>query len=346
MRLTFLGVLTALLALTLGGLVVPAPATAAPPRVVSRAVSFDVENTNATTALCLPDNESYRLHARLVGPARAIEGRSGPLRINVLVHDEGTGSWSWHLRGRGLRGYDYATRLAERGETSLVIDRLGYGASGHPTSTCLGAQADVLHQVVQHLRSGRYDFADPRLGSTPAAAHVVTHGLGLGAAIAQVEAATFDDVAGLVLMSWTDRSATQLAQEELGRQRAACLSGSAAAPAAGAAAFRQQLFAVAPARVQRAAAARRVPVPCGDVLSRAPMRLASGLGAGQVDAPVLLLYGGADALTRPSARTAQASAYPTRTTTRTFTGAGSALPLERPAQVGTTVLRWLDQSQG
>ena len=341
MRLTFLGVLTALLAQAVLVVVVPTSADAAPPRVVSRAVVLDVENTNATSALCVPDNQSYRLRARLVGPARAVQGRSGPLRVNVLVHDEGTGSWLWHLRGRGLAGYDYATRLAQRGETSLVLDRLGYGASGRPRSTCLGAQADMLHQVVQHLRSGRYDFANPRLGSTPAAASVVTHGLGLGAAIAQVEAATFDDVAGLVLMSWTDRTATRLAQDELGRQRAACLSGAVSAPAAGAAEFRHQRFAVAPARVQRAAAARRVPVPCGDVLSRAPMRLASGLGAAQVDAPVLLLYGSADALTRPEARSAQAATYPTKTTTRTFEGAGSALPLERPGGVAGTVLRWL-----
>ncbi|KQW48338.1 hypothetical protein ASC77_06130 [Nocardioides sp. Root1257] len=341
MRLTFLGVLTALLSPALVAVVVPTPADAAPPRLVSRAVVLDVENTNATSALCVPDNQSYRLRARLVGPPRAIQGRSGPLRVNVLVHDEGTGSWFWHLRGRGLAGYDYASRLAARGETSLVIDRLGYGASGRPTSTCLGAQADMLHQVVQHLRSGRYDFADARLGSTPAAASVVTHGLGVGAAIAQVEAATFDDVAGLVLMSWTDRTATQLAQEELARQRAACLTGSATAPAAGAAELRHQLFAVAPARVQRAAVARRAAVPCGDVLSRAPMRLASGLGAAQVDAPVLLLYGGADALTRPEARSAQAAAYPTKVTTRTFAGAGSALPLERPGPVAATVLRWL-----
>src|SRR3954470_3330107 len=179
-RLTFLGVLTALLTL-----VVPASADAAPPRVVSRAVVLDVENTNATSALCLPDNQSYRLSGRLVGPARAIQGRGGPLRLNVLVHDEGTGSWFWHLRGRGLAGYDYATRLAEHGETSLVLDRLGYGASRLPDgdATCLGAQADMLHQVVQHLASGQYRFTNPDLGTTPAAAHVVTQGHGVGAAI-------------------------------------------------------------------------------------------------------------------------------------------------------------------
>lgn len=338
MRLTILGTLTTLTATLLAPVLGP-PADAAPPRVVSRAVVFEVENTNATSAVCLPDNQSYRLRGRLVGPRRAIEGRSGALRVNVLVHDAGTGGWFWRLPGQ--RGYDYATRLAQHGETSLVLDRLGYGANAADASSCLGAQADMLHQVVQHLRSGRYDFVDRRLGGTPAAARVVTHGHGVGAAIAQVEAATFDDVAGLVLMSWTDRPATDVARDALGEQSAACLTGVASAPAASAASFRHQLFAVAPARVQRRAAALRTAVPCGEVTSRAPMVLASGLGAGQVDAPVLLLYGSKDALTRPAARTSQASAYPTKVTTRTFAGAGNALPLERPAQVGSTVLRWL-----
>ncbi|GAA4695070.1 alpha/beta hydrolase [Nocardioides conyzicola] len=338
MRLTILGVLTALSAT----LLVPAvgsPATAARPQVVSRSVVFDVENTNATAAVCLPDNRSYRLRGRLVGPRRAIEGRSGAIRVNVLVHDAGTGGWFWRLPGHP--GYDYARRLAQHGETSLVLDRLGYGANASDASSCLGAQADMLHQVVQHLRSGRYDFVDRHLGGTPPAARVVTHGHGVGAAIAQVEAATFDDVAGLVLMSWTDRPGTGVARDALGDQTAACLTGVASAPAASAAAFRHQLFAAAPARVQRRAAALRAAVPCGEVTSRAPMVLASGLGAGQVDAPVLLLYGSKDALTRPAARSTQASAYPTKVTTRTFAGAGNALPLERPAQVGATVRRWL-----
>jgi hypothetical protein len=48
-RLTILGILTALTALVTTTL---APtADAAPPQVVSRAVVFDVENTNATSAL-------------------------------------------------------------------------------------------------------------------------------------------------------------------------------------------------------------------------------------------------------------------------------------------------------
>ena len=71
------------------------------------------------------------------------------------------------------------------------------------------------------------------------------------------------------------------------------------------------------------------------------MLLATNLGAGQVDAPVLLLYGTKDALTSPDARSSQASSYSSKVTTRTFKGAGSALSLEKPKAVRTAVLRWL-----
>jgi hypothetical protein len=348
-RLTILGVLSALLTTCLAALLVaPAtPASAAPrsPTVLSRQVVFEVENTNATSVLCTPDNQSYQLRGRLIGPRRDIIGHGGALRVNVLVHGLGTGSWFWHLPGHPA--YDYATKLAEHGETSLVLDRLGYGASplADGDETCLGAQADMLHQVVQHLRSGSYDFTGVQ-GSTPAAAHVVTQGHAVGAAIAQVEAATFDDVDGLVLMSWTDRGATALATRTASRQNAAC-GGAAdyASYAATAADFRSLFFASAPRGVQNAAAARRDPTPCGDATSLTPLLLSSNLEAGQVEAPVLLLFGSKDALTRPDARDQQASSYGAseKVTSRTIAGAGSALPLERSAaKTRAAVLRWLD----
>src|SRR4051812_1605829 len=126
-RLTVLGVLTALLGAALA--TAAAPAQSAPahstrpsprPVVASRAVVFEVENTNATPVLCVPDDRSYRVRARLVGPRRAVTGHAGPIRVNVLAHDLAAGSWFWDLRGHP--GYDYARELARRGETSLVLD--------------------------------------------------------------------------------------------------------------------------------------------------------------------------------------------------------------------------------
>ena len=66
----------------------------------------------------------------------------------------GESFWSFAAAPR----YDYAAALARAGHASVVIDRLGYGASGHPdgNQTCLGAQADIAHQIVGKLRSGDY----------------------------------------------------------------------------------------------------------------------------------------------------------------------------------------------
>ena len=61
----------------------------------------------------------------------------------------------------------------------------------------------------------------------------------------------------------------------------------------------------------------------------------------RVDVPVLLLYGSKDALNRSGARADQAASYSTRVTSRTFRGAGSALPLEQPRAVRSAVLSWL-----
>src|SRR3954452_11830680 len=125
-RLTALGVLFTLIGAVVGTVptTLSAPADAAAsrpgarPAVASRAVVLDVENTNATPVLCVPDDRSYQVRARLVGPRRVLEGRSGAIRVNVLVHDLGTGSWFWSLPRH--RSFDYARQLARQGETSLV----------------------------------------------------------------------------------------------------------------------------------------------------------------------------------------------------------------------------------
>jgi hypothetical protein len=326
----------------------PASASGSGSEVVTRAVTIEVENTNNTPVACLADNQSYVLHARLVGPRRDVLGANVP-RMNVLVHDLATGGWFWNLTRHPA--YDYAGNLARAGETSLVLDRLGYGASRLPqgNATCLGAQADMLHQVVQHLRSGRYDFTGSNR-ATPAVHHVVLHGHSVGAAIAQVEAATFDDVAGLVLMSWTDSGASTRAVDEASRQQAACLQGKDyVRTGASRKDYRGLLFVTAPLRVQRSALARRDTDPCGDALSLAQLLAASKLASGRVEAPVLLLFGSKDALNRDGAAQQQRDAYSSSegVTARTVRGAGSALPLERSApRTRAQVLRWLSGLPG
>ena len=337
--------------------VAPAPGGAAPAAgaggdgsdVVSRQVVFAAENTNTSSVVCVPDDRTYRLRARLVGPRSEVLGADAD-RINVLVHDATTGGWFWNLRKHPA--YDYAGRLARKGETSLVLDRLGYDSSplSDGKDTCLGAQAGMLHQVVQHLRSGHYTFTDPSNGSTPAAQHVVVHGHSLGASIAQVEAGTYDDVDALVLMSWTDLGHTRPAVDGASHQSASCLSGRGYAPfASSATQFRRGLFATAPAAVQRTASRKRNPDPCGDVLSLSTNLLGSRLAAAQVEAPVLLLFGGRDAYTRDGAAAHQVASYTSsvKVTTHLAKGSGNALPLERSApQTRQRVERWLRATLG
>ncbi len=296
---------------------------------------------------CLPDNRAHQVRGRLVGPRKVVRGHGPATRINVLVHDAGTGAWFWNQRR--TPAYDYATQLAKRGQTSLVLDRLGYGRSplADGDDTCLGAQAFMLHQVVQHLYSGSYEFTGRGrgLGSPPHAGTVVVQGHGTGGAIAQIEAATYDDTAGLVLMSWSGARASSVAVAEARRQSAVCFrSGGYAAYGASTADYRRLLFATAPRAVQRSAVRLRNATPCGDVESLASATAVATSSASKVEVPVLVMFGSADSRTRPGSAGEAARAFRNsrKVTTATIRGAGSALPLERSApQTRSTVVRWL-----
>jgi pimeloyl-ACP methyl ester carboxylesterase len=309
--------------------------------VVRRTVLFETTNVNTTGVPCSSDGKARRLRATLVGPRNEVLASTAD-RVNVLVHDRSTGSWFWNLRSNPA--YDYATKLAARGETSLVLDRLGYDANplADGNNTCLGAQATMLHQIVQHLRAGKYSFATSQ-DKTPSAVRVVLHGHAVGAAIAQLEAATFDDVDGLALMSWVDGGASDRAREDL-QQTATCLDGEDYAHFGTRREFRRLYFTTAPRRIRRVATERRNPGPCGDVLSLAQMELASAQTTREVEPPVLLLYGSKDAMIRKDAAETQADRYSSaeRVTTRTTAGAGNALVLEETApRTRRQVLRWL-----
>ncbi len=313
-------------------------------RVLSRQVTFDVSNTNRTSTVCLPDADrrEHVVRARLIGPAHVVRGRAGVETFHVLVHDAGTGGWFWTLQGRGVSDQqNYAAQLARRGETVVVLDRLGYDRSPlrNGDATCLGAQASMLSQVVQSLYAGTYTVRGTRAdASPPRASHVVLHGHGTGATVARLEAATYDDVQALVLMSPVTGNPSALALQTLRDQGLTCLRGASFAPYGGTdRAFRQLLFASATPTVQRLATRLRNSTPCGDVAS-----LLSGVLAAQgqaVDVPTLVLQGSADARRGGDGITATSR---TRLVRRTFAGAGSALPLERQAPaVRRTVLRFV-----
>lgn len=305
----------------------------------SRAVRFEVSNSADATIPCLPvpDGKLHTLRGRLVAPQRVLDGSAGPTTINVLVHDSGTAGWFFNLTAKP--GYDYAMQLAKQGQTSLVIDRLGFGNSPlkNGNTTCVQAQVNMLHTVVQHLYSGLYDFVGSNI-NPPHAGRIVVQGHGNGATIAQLEAAKYSDTAGLVLLAPTTTSPTRLAAQTLGAQSLACLGGRGFAPfGATSRDYRDLLFRTAPKAVQRAAVQRRASTPCGEVAGLASA-VASASAGPSLDVPVLVLRGGADS--RNDGRASVASSDPV--VRHTFGGAGSALVLEKAAPaVRSTVLRWL-----
>lgn len=321
-----------------------APAKQARRTVATRGVEFTLTNVNETFVACAADGEEYQVRGRLVGPRRAVLGKAGVIRVNVLVHDAGTGAWFWNLKS--APGVDYATKLARKGETSLVLDRLGYDRSplADGDATCLGAQAQMLHQVVQHLYSGIYRYSTAS-GRPPHAGAVVVHGHGTGATVAMLEAAEFDDTAGLVLMSSPNPAPKRLAVDEASAQTMRCLAGGDyTAYGETRARFRKLLFASASEEVRRLATRQRNATPCGDVLSLLSAVTSATADARRVEVPVLLLTGNRDARVRPMTSDEADSLFSASedVTARTVRGSGSALPLEARAwRVRGTVLRWL-----
>lgn len=307
--------------------------------VRSRGVVFELANSYDSTIPCLPppDGKLHQVRGRLIGPTKVLDGHAGSTTINVLVHDSGTGAWFWNLKASPA--HDYATQLAEKGQTSLVIDRLGFGSSPlkDGNATCFDAQVFMLHQVVQHLYSGIYDYR----GSddfTPHAGRIIVHGHGNGATLAQLEAAKYSDTSGLVLMAPSTTSPTRLATQTSSDQSVTCLGGAGFAPfGATAADYRKLLFRTAPRAVQRAAVSRRDSTPCGEVAGLAPA-VASTRTAKKLDIAVLVLAAGRDARNDGAASVTSSE----KITRHTVKGAGSALTLEKSAAgVRRTVLAWL-----
>src|SRR5437870_883718 len=128
--------------------------------VIDVPVSFAVADTNTSQAPCVSDGAKYTVRGHLTGPRSALRGDRRRAVTLYLYGFEG-GEWNWHLRD--VPGYDHAAEMAKLGHVSVTIDQVGYGASGRPVDgnlTCVGAQADIAHQIVQQLRSGAYALGD------------------------------------------------------------------------------------------------------------------------------------------------------------------------------------------
>src|SRR5438309_2957545 len=160
-----------------GLLLVSGPASASAQSTVEIPVSFQVTNTDTSRAPCdsgLPDGATYTIRGHISGPQAALAlGQAGSITVYLFGYE--AGEWNWDLKG--VPGYDYATEMARLGHVSLTVDELGYGASDHPIDgdlTCQGALADVAHQIIGDLRSGRYVLdgrSGPRFRTVVLAGH-------------------------------------------------------------------------------------------------------------------------------------------------------------------------------
>jgi pimeloyl-ACP methyl ester carboxylesterase len=315
-----------------------APATAAPVSVPvqSRAVSFQVYNTNRSMVPCASDGAAYTIVGHLVGPAASPGAESTARPVVLDLHGLGFGEFFWSFDAVG--GYDWARTLAERGVASVVIDRIGYGRSGHPpgAQSCIGAQADVAHQIVQQLRSGGYAMED---GDPVKFVRVALAGHSAGGAITQIEAYSFRDVDGVMVLSFSDLVGSLRTYTALTQAVVVCLGGG---NPPGHAPFGQSdgdfqalMFHDADPKVIAAVTARRNPEPCGDDASLFAAIATDVREVPRITVPVLLLIGDHDAVFPPPALESQRRLFAGShdVTAVTIPDAGHAVTVERSAGV-------------
>jgi pimeloyl-ACP methyl ester carboxylesterase len=272
--------------------------------VVSRAVTFAVRNTNSSALPCTSDGASYEVRGHLVAPRSALSTSKTRKRgVTLYLHGRGFGEFLWNFTA--LPGQNYATAQARQGHISVVIDRIGYGASGHPdgTQSCLGSQADVVHQIVGKLRTG--DYSVDR-GTAVRFKRVALAGQSTGAQIANVEAYSFKDVDALIIVSLSFQT-TRRAVLVFGETREICLRGGGPSGPGGsggyaynfgqtAAGFSSTMFFDARKSVIDATTALRRPDPCGDTLSLVNALVRQRSALPKIKVPVLVICGKNDAL--------------------------------------------------
>src|SRR4051794_32899401 len=189
--------------------------------IVDVPVAFSVQNTDTPRSPCLTDGREYVVRGHLTGPRAAIEGPA-PRAVTLYYSGYDSGEWNW--RFRLVPGYDYATELAKLGHVSLTVDQLGYGASDHPDGsfTCIGAEANIAHQIIGRLRSGSYAAQ----GTDPVAFSKVVFGAhDIGGAEAEVEAYTYKDVDGLMVFTYQDQGFTPYILGVAANASARCTAG-------------------------------------------------------------------------------------------------------------------------
>ena len=311
-------------------------------RVGSVPVRFRVAHTDTTRMPCPSDGRTYTLRGHLTGPRAALRH---PRAVTLYLFGYDAGEWNWRLRS--VPPYDHAAAMARRGHVSLTIDELGYGASDRPPgmATCVGAEADMAHQVVARLRSGGYRARGRR---APRFARVVLAGHDVGGLVAEIEAYSYRDVDALVQVTWADQGQTPYIVQ---RASVAALDWCTTDPSGyhhfttSAREFRERLFFDAEPRVLRAAARLRSRNPCGLIRSTPTAVWFDRANAAEIRVPVLVAFGAEDTLvwTRDGERAQQDEYTGSRDRTTLFVPRAGHFPmLERSApEFRNALASWL-----
>jgi pimeloyl-ACP methyl ester carboxylesterase len=268
-------------------------------------VSFAVKNVDTTRNYCPSDGKSYVVRGHLTGPQAAIQA-AAPRAVTLYYQGFDAGEWNW--RFRLVPGYDYALEMADRGFVSVTVDELGYGASDHPAGndTCVGAEADIAHQIIGQLRTGTYK-AD---GIRPAKFSKVVFGAhDIGGAMAELEAYSYQDVNGLMLITWQNQGYTPFVLGVAADASARCAEGGEPAYPGGPGGYvyypkptdYPTLMPNSDPDVIAGAVASRLRNPCGlipSVAENAALNFVGGNtntgGLAEIHVPVLLALGALD----------------------------------------------------
>lgn len=266
-------------------------------------VTFTVENTNETEIDCEADGETYQVRGHIVAPEGMLDtAATTTLYLHGLSYGE------FFLNFEEVPDYDFAEKQAQAGHVSVVVDRLGYDSSDKPAGSdiCFGSRATIAHQLVQDLRSGDYETEG---ADSQAFSQVVLAGHSVGSIIAQAEAYTFDDIDGLMVLSYSDTTVSPAAMQALQQAIAECEAGGTQADEPegpeGYVFFgeTQELFVMAhfftdnaqPEVVETTANIRNRD-PCGDITSYMAAVDTNLAHLGEIDVPTLVLIGEEDAI--------------------------------------------------